>query len=269
MPAPSALPPFLFNLSKVRAYLMRLPLFTRAVLLIILIFWLLEFQSIWSVVTWGALTPDEMGLTSLYRLNTYPVIHRGLFHALLNAAALTPLLERFEAEHGTLTALALFIGPLSTFPGGLYVFIEKLLRLNTAVVGASIWVFLLLGFEAIKTFRVNPYFSLGTLKIPTWTTPLFLLIVVSALVSGASFLGHTCGVLFGYLLGLGYLKIFVPPEKGLRWIEGKLNLLGRLPHYVSVDQKTHGRYGVLPTNSSMERGEPMTTYIGSNQRLGP
>ena len=46
----------------------------------------------------------------VYRLNTYPVIHRGLFHALLNAAALTPLLERFEAEHGTLTALALFIG---------------------------------------------------------------------------------------------------------------------------------------------------------------
>ena len=29
---------------------------------------------------------------------------------LLNAVALTPLLERFEAEHGTLTALLLFVG---------------------------------------------------------------------------------------------------------------------------------------------------------------
>jgi membrane associated rhomboid family serine protease len=46
----------------------------------------------------------------VYRLNTYPVIHRGLVHALINAAALTPLMERFEVEYGTLTALALFIG---------------------------------------------------------------------------------------------------------------------------------------------------------------
>lgn len=49
--------------------------------------------------------------------------------------------------------------------------------------------------------------------------------------------------------GLGYLKVLAPPEKILRWIEGKLNLLGRLPHYVSIDQKTYGRYGVLPTAS--------------------
>src|SRR5450432_2704822 len=39
--------------------------------------------------------------------------------------------------------------------------------------------------------------------------------------------------------GLGYIKFLAPPEKILRWIEGKLNLLGRLPHYVSVDQKTY------------------------------
>lgn len=29
---------------------------------------------------------------------------------MLNVFALTPLLERFEAEHGTLTSVALFIG---------------------------------------------------------------------------------------------------------------------------------------------------------------
>jgi glycosylphosphatidylinositol transamidase len=46
----------------------------------------------------------------VYRLNTYPIIHTGFFHALLNALALTPLLERFEAEHGTLTSIALFVG---------------------------------------------------------------------------------------------------------------------------------------------------------------
>lgn len=74
--------------------------------------------------------------------------------------------------------------------------------------------------------------------------------------------------------GLGYLKILAPPEKVLRWIEGKLNLLGRLPHYVSIDQKTYGRYGVLPTTNApsmpgaAESPVPMT-YMGSTERLGP
>lgn len=52
----------------------------------------------------------------MYRLNTYPVIHAGLIHTLLNTLALTPLLERFEAEHGTLTAVALFTGRMSYTP---------------------------------------------------------------------------------------------------------------------------------------------------------
>lgn len=265
---PSAFPALSFNISPLRSYILRLPLFTRAVLLIIVAFWLLELQSVWNVVNWGALIPDETTLASLYRLNTYPVIHSGFLHALLNALALTPLLERFEAEHGTLTALLLFVGPLSTFPGALYLLVEKfILSKNTPVIGASVWVFLLLSSESIRTFRANPYFNIGTLRIPTWTSPLFVSFVVAVLLSNTSFLGHICGIIFGYLLGLGYLKVFVPPEKILRWIEGKLNLLGRLPHYVSVDQKTHGRYGVLPT--AAEPGVAMSSYIGTSQRLGP
>ena len=68
--------------------------------------------------------------------------------------------------------------------------------------------------------------------------------------------------------GLGYIKFLAPPEKILRWIEGKLNLLGRLPHYVSVDQKTYGRYGVLPSSSTAGPGEHPMGWIGSTQRLG-
>ncbi|KAE8350866.1 rhomboid protein 2 [Aspergillus coremiiformis] len=266
MATPAALPPLPFNPSRVRSYLLRLPLFTRLVVLVIIVFWLLELQKVWSVIKWGSLIPDEIGIGSMYRLNTYPFIHMGFFHAFLNLVALTPLVERFEAEHGTLTAVALFLGPLSTFPAGIYILIEKLLlHSNTAVVGASVWVFLLLGSEAIKTFKSNPYFSLGSYKIPTWTSPLFACVFVSILVPNTSFLGHLCAILIGYLFGLGYLKVFVPPEKILRWIEGKLNLLGRLPHYISVDQKTYGRYGVLPTANTMgERGTPMS-YLGSSQ----
>lgn len=62
MATPTALPPLPFNPSRVRSYLVRLPLFTRLVLLVILVFWLLEFQTVWSVVQWGSLIPDECNL---------------------------------------------------------------------------------------------------------------------------------------------------------------------------------------------------------------
>ena len=76
--------------------------------------------------------------------------------------------------------------------------------------------------------------------------------------------------------GLGYIRFLAPPEKVLRWIEGKLNLLGRLPHYVSVDQKTYGRYGVLPTSNATDPESHMSPIGlgwlgtgGTGQRLGP
>lgn len=48
--------------------------------------------------------------TLVYRLNTYPLIHLGFLHAFFNTIALLPLLERFEAEHGTLLTGAMFAG---------------------------------------------------------------------------------------------------------------------------------------------------------------
>lgn len=52
---------------------------------------------------------DEV-VSAVYRTNTFPLVHAGFFHAFMNIVALTPLLERFEAEYGTLTTLALFLG---------------------------------------------------------------------------------------------------------------------------------------------------------------
>lgn len=46
----------------------------------------------------------------MYRLNTYPLVHQNFLHALFNVVALVPLLERFEAEHGTLLTGAMFAG---------------------------------------------------------------------------------------------------------------------------------------------------------------
>lgn len=118
--------------------------------------------------------------------------------------------------------------------------------------------------------RTNPSFAVGTVNVPTWTTPLVLVFVTSALVPHTSLLGHLCGLLVGYLCGLGYLKFLAPPEPALRWIESRLNLLARLPRYVSVDQKTYGRFGVLPsTSSGPGSAGPAIGLVGSAQRLGP
>ena len=99
-------------------------------------------------------------------------------------------------------------------------------------------------------------------------------------------LGHLCGIAMGYVgkylnsivslfiadilatAGLGYIRYLAPPEWALRWIESRLNLLVILPHYVSVDQKTYGRFGVLPSNNRAG-GSPATELVGSTQRLGP
>jgi hypothetical protein len=111
--------------------------------------------------------------------------------------------------------------------------------------------------------------SVGPYKIPTWTTPLILVLVTSFIVPNVSLIGHLCGAGIGYLWASGYIKFLVPHEKILRWVETKLNLLGRLPHYVSVDQKTYGRYGVLPTTSAPVPLSNMPRSPDPGQRLGP
>lgn len=141
------------------------------------------------------------------------------------------------------------------------------------------------------------FYRVAGTKIPTWITPLVLIVVTSVLIPNTSFLGHMCAVTVGYLcksssdshkglslrcvrnhanvlvVGLGYLKFLAPPERILRWIEGKLNLLGRLPHYVSVDQKQYGRFGILPqTDPDAPTGPSpigMTLLNSGGQRLGP
>ncbi|KAF2087200.1 hypothetical protein K490DRAFT_42718 [Saccharata proteae CBS 121410] len=253
------------NPTRLRSYLFRLPLCTRGILLVIVALYIASIPLDWLPAR-CALIPDQVSLTAAFRLNTYPLTHLGFFHVLFNVLAIVPLLERFESEHGTLVSFVLFTGPFATLPGLIYIVIERgLLRGNTAVQGASVWVFLLLAIEAMKTFKANPYFSIGPYSLPTWTTPLLLALVTAVLIPNTSLIGHLAGALIGYLWGLNYIKFLAPPEKVLRWIEGKLNLLGRLPHYVSVDRSTFGRYGVLPSTTPL----PTAIPLGTTQRLGP
>ena len=61
------------------------------------------------------------------------------------------------------------------------------------------WVFILLGVEAIRTYKTNPHLVIGTHNIPTWISPLVMVVVVKALMPNSSFFGHLSGVATGYL----------------------------------------------------------------------
>lgn len=120
------------SINRVRSYILRLPLFTRAIILIITLFWLFSLPGVWDIQDWGSLIPNRLSVSAGsvlphltqnvmtiyagadtnagYRLSTFPLIHLNIVHATLNLVALTPLLERFENEYGTLTSLALFFG---------------------------------------------------------------------------------------------------------------------------------------------------------------
>ncbi len=52
---------------------------------------------------------------------------------------------------------------------------------------------------------MNPYFVISTYSIPTWITPLVMLVCVSALIPSTSFLGHLCGLSVGYLCECNWL----------------------------------------------------------------
>ena len=127
----------LFNARAVRSYVLRLPLFTRLTVLIILVFYVLELQSVWSIIQWGSLTPSKLWPSGMHRLNTFPLIHVGIFHMLIDTICLVPLLERFEAEFGTLVTLALFLGPFGAIPGVAYAVIEYgIFQGDTPVLGS-------------------------------------------------------------------------------------------------------------------------------------
>jgi hypothetical protein len=120
---------------QLQSYLRRLPLLTRAVVCAIPGVYLLELCGVPLEPMW-ALDPKKMDLSqsmllfslgigdwglgvmgadaeiqqTVHRLNTYPLVHTGLVHALMNLIALTPLLERFEREVGTLKTTLLIAG---------------------------------------------------------------------------------------------------------------------------------------------------------------
>jgi glycosylphosphatidylinositol transamidase len=97
-------------LQRTVAYIDRLPLFSRLVIVLAVAAEVLRVLPWWDVRAWGRLEPDALGLATMYRTNTFPFIHTDVVHLVVNLLGVTPMMERFEGEMGTLGAVALFFG---------------------------------------------------------------------------------------------------------------------------------------------------------------
>lgn len=53
-----------FSTLRARSYVFRLPLFTRAMALIIVLLWAFGVQSVWDLRAWGALIPDKISFAT-------------------------------------------------------------------------------------------------------------------------------------------------------------------------------------------------------------
>ena len=53
-----------YSPARLRSWLLRLPLFTRIVFLLIVAVWALELNASWNIAGWGALVPSKVGLQS-------------------------------------------------------------------------------------------------------------------------------------------------------------------------------------------------------------
>jgi len=122
---------------RLESYLWRLPLLTKAVVFAIIFARFLEMCGVPLNGMW-ALDPEKMDLSQsmwflrlrvykngadggvVHRLNTYILIHANLIHMALNLIAVTPLLERFEREIGTLKTTLLVAGRELSPYGGFY-----------------------------------------------------------------------------------------------------------------------------------------------------
>ncbi|RPA76922.1 rhomboid-domain-containing protein [Ascobolus immersus RN42] len=232
-----------------KAYLLRLPVLTRSVATLCIAVYVLDCLG-FGLKAWMDLDPSKINMSTMYRLNTYPLPHLSLLHLLPNLLALLPLLTRHERSHGSLLTLLQILGPLTTFPAFLYLAISYILRTSTPVVGASAWVFTLISAEAVETWRVRPTVDLLGRKIPTWATPLGMCLLIAVLMPGTSFVGHLCGIVVGYLMGLGWLNILNTPEWILRKVEDKLPLEAFIPHYVGLEGREKAGMGfVLPSHN--------------------
>ncbi|KAK6544182.1 putative rhomboid protease [Orbilia ellipsospora] len=254
---------------RISSTIRRLPILTRGVLGLSVVLFVLGRISESDAAL--ELSDANFGITQLHRLNTYPFVHRGWIHLIINLVLVTYPLSRFEKEKGTLHTLLMVVGPFSTFPALGYLFFDRfVLGGEGRYSGLSVFLVMFAAMDAKRIAKQKPFYWVAGYRIPSWTPVfgvwLFLELFVFA---GAGWLIHIFAMAVGWAYVSEYLKLLEPPEKVLKFVETKGRfLLSKIPFYIALESRDSPGYTlVLPTFQD-ERGIDMPS-LRMNPRNSP
>lgn len=202
------------------------------------------------------------------------MLHLNVFHYIMNMWGLIPLLRTFELANGTVRT-GVVLNLTATIAGLLYVIIELAFGFDTPVIGSSVWVFALLAYFSYLEYQVHPVWQIhSSFQIPAYAIPVAPLLISMIFVPGTSFLGHLLGMVTGYALAMGYLRILVEPSAAVvEKIEGYLaRFIALIPADIKYILEEHARElrANQSTSTRLPTSEEETSqeFAGSGQRLG-
>jgi len=160
-----------------------------------------------------------------YRILSSAFVHGGFFHILMNMMSLMQLGPGLELKFGTLSFASMTLWAI-VVAGSLYVSISWFCGTMSgdpawmvhSGVGYSGVLFVYATLESYHT-TVQSRSVFGFFSVPARVYPWILLVLLSVVLPGISFLGHLCGILTGMLFITGALQLCMPAPLFLRHAE--------------------------------------------------
>jgi rhomboid domain-containing protein 1 len=207
------------------SYFESVPVVTRAIIIINLAIHALIFVSSYGLQNFAINAEWVLVQGEYYRIVTAAFTHVSIMHIGMNMMSMYSLGASLEMQFGSLQFL--FMSMWSVLAVGvLYVFLSWLGAVATgdqswmymSAVGYSGVLFNYAILEAYHTTAVTRSLC-GFCDVPAKMYPFVLLVAISLLMPGISFLGHVSGVLFGLLLVYGPATYCLPSDSFLEYLE--------------------------------------------------
>jgi membrane associated rhomboid family serine protease len=234
----------------VRGFFDSLHFGTRFLTISMIVIYIIQFCLIdGNMTSWLSFWPRaivERG--QLWRLITATYMHLGIFHLAMNMMSFTFTAISLEGAIGTLSFLyhIVIFGIISDI---VHIVIAYILLLggdpttvDSQAMGFSGVLFALIVID-INLSGGEQRSIFGLFLVPSWTYPWVMLLVMSLMLQGVSFLGHLSGLITGYLYQWGVLSYLAPPSEFFGRVERKIccccvNRLG----YLTTDGRRQGEY---------------------------
>jgi membrane associated rhomboid family serine protease len=216
------------------------PLFTTACMASAVLVYLLGALGVGLGAQDACLRPSSV-LTrfQVYRILLSPFYHSGIIHILFNMFAFYFLGGDFERQVGTLaaayTTMIIFIpatGALHTATAYLFDALAGTTLRSNCAVGLSGIIFALIVVQ-LKFVETVSFFGFFTL--PANVYPWFLLVALSLLSPGLSFVGHLSGILVGYGLSNAIFSRIIPSDAAFDSFDSRLGLKALPLHCANPD----------------------------------